>query len=306
MLFLENEKSKNIILTYQLEKSEIEVLQHTLQTLGFCGTLASVKEPGRLFSIPHLMAFLNFASLDEGREQAFLTKLQTKAQKSLPEQSGKRKMPLTYILNCKTLSGKIPHIFVNRDIFADKEKLRLTLLQEIKAVEINKPNQLVSERLTRILWMYRDLLYDGYLKHDSNLSNRRFYQDVGIIKKLIPDIKYDRIQGKYITHYLIPHLPDKEETSKSLIATHMPVRMKRVLLIYQQLLYDGWITKEVADALCTPVSLRMFQRDLAVIESRVARSIVYDMDQQKYILATCAQGQSPTRIRHRNEYKRVW
>jgi hypothetical protein len=167
-------------LTYQLEKSQIEILQHILQTLGFCGTLASVKELGRLFSIPHLMAFLNFASLDEGQERAFLTKLQTKAQKSLSEKSGKRKMPLTYILNCKTLSDKRPYIFVNKDIFADREKLRLTLLQKIKRWEDRKPAEPFSDRLKRILCNYHDLLCFGYITKDSSKSNRCFHQDMAM------------------------------------------------------------------------------------------------------------------------------
>ena len=277
-----------------------------MQDLRYPSVIASVKDIKSIFTVAHFLAFFNFEYLDEEQEQVFFAEFQKQAHKSVSAQLGKRKIPLTYIFNCKTLSGKIPHLFVNKDIFADREKLRLTFLQEIKAIEVNKPSEPVSKRLTRILWMCCDLLREGCLPRDNCISRRRFYQDVGIIKNLIPDVKYDRTQDKYITQYLVSHLPDKEETRNSLNAADIPVRMKRVLLIYQQLLYDGWITRDVADALCTPVSLRMFQRDIAVIESHVSQRIIYDMEQQKYVLTPPGQEpSSPAKIRIRNEYRRA-
>lgn len=301
LIFLKSEPKKNVILTYQLQQTQIDLLRNTLQSLKFPSVIASAKDLNSIFTVSHFIAFFNFDSLDEAQEQAFFTELHKKAQKSLSEQLGKRKVPLIYILNCKTISDKRPHLFVNRDIFADKEKLRLALLQEIKAMEGTKPSEPVSERLKRILRMYRNVMYNSCLIHDSNLSKRRFYQDVAIIKILVPDITYDKNQGKYIAKYL----PDKEEVRAAMLASNIPIRLKRVLLIYQQLLYEGWITKEVADSICNPVSLRMFQRDLAVIDA-FAEHIDYDMDQRKYIL-TARRGQEryPVRIRCRNEYRRV-
>ena len=301
LIHLKLEIKKNIILTYQLEQAQIDLLRNTLQLLKFPSVIVFAKDLNSIFTVSHFMAFLSFASQDEAQEQVFFTELQKQAQKSLPEQPDKRKIPLTFILNCKTISDKRPYIFVNRDIFADKEKLRLTLLQEIKAVEVNKPSEPVSRRLVRILWMYHDLLYDGCLTHNSNLSNRRFYQDMAIIKTLVPDVTYDKNQEKYTAK----HLPDKEEIRTAMLASKIPARLKRVLLIYQQLLYEGWITKEVADSICDPVSLRMFQRDLAVID--VIEEVDFDMEQRKYILAArCGEERSSARIRRRNEYKRVW
>ncbi len=296
------ETKKNIILTYQLEQAQIDLLQNTLQLLKFPSIIASAKDLESIFTVSHFIAFFNFDSLDEVKEQAFFNELQKQAQKSLPEQPDKRKIPLTYILNCKTISEKRPHIFVNRDIFADKEKLRLTLLQEIKAMESTKPSEPISDRLKRILRMFNNVMYYSCLTHDGNRSKRRFYQDMAIIKILVPDITYDKNQGKYIAQYL----PDKEEARAAMLASTIPTRMKRVLLIYQQLLYEGWITKEVADSICDPVSLRMFQRDLAVIDE-FAERIDYDMEQRKYILrARCGEERSSAQIRRRNEYKRVW
>lgn len=299
------ETEKKVILTYHLEEAQTALLQKTLQSLKSPAVIASAEDIESVFAFTPFMAFINFTSLGEAEEQAFFAAWQKQAQKSLLQQLGKRKMPLTYILNCKTVSDKVPHLFVNRDIFADQDKLRLTLLQEIKAVEVNKPSEPYSDRLKRILRMYCKLLYEGCLKHDSVLSKRRFYQDMSIIKLLIPDVKYDRIQDKYITQYLAPNFPAEEEIRKALLASKLPVRLKRVLLICQQLLCDGWVTKEVTDTLGMPVSLRMFQRDLTVIDKFVT-GIAYDMDQRKYVLAArISQERSSSRVRRRNDDWRV-
>lgn len=295
-MFLENEKNKNIILTYQLEQAQLDVLYHMLKALNFHGTLASIKEPERVLAIPHLMAFLNFASLDEAQEQAFLTKLQMQAEKRLSEQPGKRKMPLTYILHCKTVTAKIPNIFVNKDVFGDNEKLRLMLLQNIKEKEGKKEKEPISDRLIRLLQMYNNILYYGSLMPCYDISSRRFYQDMAIIKMLVPDIQYDKRQKQYTATYL----PDKEEIRRVVAGANIPSRIKRVLLIYQQLLYEGWITKEVADTLDKPISLRMFQRDLKAIDFH-AEKIYYDMEQHKHVLAArIKQDRYSSRFKHRS------
>ena len=294
-MFLENEKDKNIILTYQLEQAQLDVLCHILEALNFHGTLTSVNEPECVLTIPHRMAFLNFASLDEARAQTFFSTLQMQAQKRLFEQPGKSKLPFTYVLHCKTVATKIPNIFVNKDVFGDNEKLRLMLLQKIKEKEGKKENEPISDRLIRLLQMYNNILYYCSLVPRGDISSRRFYQDMAIIKMLVPDIQYDKRQKKYTATYL----PDKEETRKVVIGANISARIKRVLLIYQQLLYEGWITKEVADTLDKPISLRMFQRDLKAIDFH-AEKICYDMEQQKYVLAArIKQDRYSSRFRNR-------
>lgn len=296
-MFLGNEKNKNIILTYQLEQAQLDILYQLLKGLNFCGKLAVVKDLDQVFFVPHLMAFLNFASLDEEQEQAFFAKLKTKVQKRLSEPHSKRKMPLTYILHCKTVTEKRANLFLSEDNFADKERLRLILLQKVKEMEGKKPKEPVSDRLIRLLEMYHTIRYYGSLTPRYEISSRRFYQDMAIIKMLVPDIRYDKEQKKYTATYL----PDKEESRKVVAEANIPARIKRVLLIYQQLLYEGWITKEVAGQICGQVSLRMFQRDLVVIDELYngCHRVVYDMEQQKYILND-GKTEVSGRIRKRN------
>lgn len=125
------------------------------------------------------------------------------------------------------------------------------------------------------------------------------------MRKLLPDVMYDRKQRKYITQYIAPHYPSEEETRAAVSAAKFPARSKRILLICHHLLYNGWITKEIADAFDKPVSLRMFQRDLVVIDKFVTK-IVYDMDQRKYVLPVCLGEKSPKRIKERNDYRWWW
>ena len=287
-------------MTYQLVQEQLDTVCHILKAMNFQGTLASIKEPELVFAIPHLMAFLNFASLDEAQEQAVLNKLQMQAEKRLPERPDKRKMPLTYILHCKTITAKIPNVFINKDIFGDNEMLRLILLQNIKEKEDKKLKEPVSDRLIRLLEMYHNIVYYFSLTPRSDISSRRFYQDMAIIKMLVPDVQYDKRQGKYIRACL----PEKEESRQVVAAANIPPRIKRVLLTYQQLLYEGWITKEVVEQICGRVSLRMFQRDLVVIDelyNGLHGRVVYDMEQQKYILENGRINVS-SRIRKRNRH----
>ena len=287
-------------MTYQLEQEQLDTLCHILKAMKFQCKLGSIKEPESVLRIPHRMAFLNFALLDEAQEQAFLTKLQMQAEKRLPERPSKRKMPLTCVLHCKTITAKTPNIFVNKDIFGDNEMLRLILLQNIKDKEGKKLKEPVSDRLIRLLEMYHNVFYYFSLTPRSDISSRRFYQDMAIIKMLVPDVQYDKRQGKYIRACL----PEKEESRQVVAAANIPPRIKRVLLTYQQLLYEGWITKEMAEHICGRVSLRMFQRDLVVIDelyNGCHGRVVYDMEQQKYILENGRINVS-NRIRKRNRH----
>lgn len=68
-------------------------------------------------------------------------------------------------------------------------------------------------------------------------------------------------------------------------------KLERILLMYQFLVYKGWLTREKADQLFIdkyrlrddPLSLRMFQRDMQIIRN-IDGNVRYDQDSKMYIL----------------------
>lgn len=284
---------KNIILTYQLEKNQLKALQESLPKRTIPVTIAEARTIQSIFRVTPFLALLNFANVPEETQQAFLTQC-------LECRKAKKKMPSTYIFHCQVKFEKMAKLFVNRDLFTDRQQLKLILLQECKGLEGKRKERRTSLRVERVLYLYHTLMKDDKLPQCGTLGKRSFYKDLEIIKLLIPDVTYDKAKKIYVAH----HVPDKEAARKKLLAATVPTRIKRVLLFYQQLLYDGWISKEEADKICDPVSLRTFQRDLALIDQS-DDYVYYDMDQRKYILAQ-RRNEEPRvgRVKWRNLYNR--
>lgn len=300
---LKQQHHETLILAYALRPRQTELLKRTLQSLKYTGDSVCIHNLENIFNENYAIAFLNFEALSAEAASLFLRQIAEQNQNMCNTSRDLSSRLTTYIFNSTIVGAKQPYVFVNKDVFSNPEQLRLILLQAIKKGKPSKPTEPYSAKLERLLEMYRDLIFAGCVKNSLKQRRRSFYQEMNVIKTIIPDVQYDRNRGKYITQYRWPNCPDAAESSKALGMLQLPTRTKRILLIGIKLLAEWEISKETVDALPVPnVSLRMLQRDIQVIDAFMAR-IVYDIERKKYVLARTLEQRASYRLfRDRNRW----
>lgn len=214
------------ILAFRLENWQLEMLKEVIKVKDIKGRLFNIYITDvftDLFAIPYFIAFINFESVAETDKQSFwaywrecreplsddvLTELNTNSKHPVEKYT---KMPLTYVLNCDEtdiLGGN--YLFLNRDIFSNKERLRLMIMQEIKNIEGKgrQANDKASEKLRRVLYMYNKLVYEGWINKDKvdkwldfkghkQISQRTFMRDMEIIKDFDRNVEYNTDTKRY-------------------------------------------------------------------------------------------------------------
>lgn len=236
-----------------------------------------------LYVIPHFLAFVNFADVDpetQSEYEAFLKECTEPFEFDGQKISG---VPLTYIFNSDLQQEKIPKVMVNRQIFSETEKLRLTLLQEIKNVEGKGKACENSMRIERVLDIYERLLCNGAAAKGDVLSNRErhmFKRDIQSIQTFDPAVRYDAGQKEYIL------LREEEGYFGEAAKPQGNLRLNRLLWMYRYLLTTGEISKAAVDKLLGQcLSTRTFFRDIQVIRyTEYGRFIWYDWSKKKYVL----------------------
>lgn len=237
-----------------------------------------------LYAVPHFLAFLNFAGVQPEEQAAYREFLKEAAE--LFELDGERigGLPPTYIFNCDLRQGKIANVMVNSCIFAEPEKLRLTLLQEIKNIEGRGQACENSMRLERVLDIYGQLFYCGAVAKGDVLAEGGTYmfkRDIQSIQAFDSAVRYDAKQKKYV---LSEAARDSGDAAGQLLQGAS--RLTRLLWLYRHLLTKGSFSKEAADRLLgQQLSMRTFLRDVKVIRyTQYGRCLEYDRVKKKYVL----------------------
>jgi len=297
--------SKDTILTYKLEEWQLNLLCESIKAKQINGRTLKIfvtDDFTDIYVIPHFIAFLNFRSVRGEEKQGFFDFWHECLRPPSPEEKlllGDEKlrmdltMPPTYILNCHFPNiDKMPYLYVNSDIFADKNTLRLALLQEIKNLESKGKASQNSIRLRRVLKTYILLIYRGWItkkeldKREDPISIRMFQKDMKIIKEIDPNVEYESAKRRYVLRIT---QEAKEVDSKLEPPRKFSMRLQRVLWMYRQLTYKGWIDKEVMDRWAGPLSLRTFQRDMRIIRE-LDHNVEYDSANNRYVLCSIGNG----------------
>ena len=213
------------ILIFGLSEAETEILKKCLNNIQVHDKLVHKKTRIKLFeadvvsdiyAIPHFMAFINSACLDDEELETLLQFYMEWIEPLPPElaqlegmSEDNIKIPTTFILNCGDVPEySIPGIYFNKDIFNNQEKLRLTILSEVKNIEGKGRKACESSiRLRRVLLMYKCLLQRGVLTkqkademfYPDIVSKRMFYRDIQIINEIENNkVIYDRNLKGYV------------------------------------------------------------------------------------------------------------
>lgn len=130
---------KNTILTYNLADSELHLLCDSVRHLtnGRIKVFAAENYLD-LYTVPHFLAFINFANLREGEIQDYVAWRTECAGQSIA-MDGEifvLRDPLTYIFSCDNPVRGLPKLVVNSDIFTNKDMLEQTLLRETKSLKV--------------------------------------------------------------------------------------------------------------------------------------------------------------------------
>lgn len=218
MYFEQFLSSKNTILAYRLDDCQISLLREVIKQKRINGRELVVYDTDEftdLYAIPHFMAFVNLAGeVEEDCRDYWAYWEECRESGDVPEELREEldgiRMPLTYVFNCSiTGISEGNYLFINRDIFADRERLRLMVLQEIKNVE--GKGRLIGDgnpRIDRVLYIYKQLVYhgsfskSGYDKLCTWLfgepkSKRMFLRDMQIIQRVDGNVKYNKSTQKY-------------------------------------------------------------------------------------------------------------
>jgi hypothetical protein len=291
--------SINTILTYQLEEWQLNCLCESIKVKQIKDRALKVfiaDDFIDIYATPYFLAFLNFRSASEVDMQGFFEYWRECLQPLSPELARELekeidladlKMSPTYVFNCQGLNvEKKPYLFVDSDIFSNHDKLRLALLQEIKNVEGEGHKACENSiRLRRVLKIYQWLAYrkEATVKElhgvDEPVSLRMLQHDLAIIRGVDHNVRYDPARKKYVFDRT------SGDIEVDFIQGHKEVsRLERILLIYRQLIYQGWITKEAVDEMGKPVSLRMFQRDMRIIREEIDSAVKYDKAGKRFIM----------------------
>lgn len=167
-----------------------------------------------IYAIPYFMAFVNFKNISEDDMMSifeFFNEYEAPLPNEIIEEGYTEDdfgpSPIIYAINYeKVIYEKIPKCIKFNNLFENKEKLRLAMLSEIKDLEGVGVASTNSNRIYRVLKMYRYLVNEGILNkktvdnllYPDEVSERMFYKDMSIIR-LIEDgnLKYDRKLKQY-------------------------------------------------------------------------------------------------------------
>jgi len=168
-----------------------------------------------IYAIPYFMAFINFKNIsEEDRESIFefLYVYETQISNELIDEGFTENdfgpNPIIYAIDdANGMDEKIPNcIKFNNTIFENKEKLRLSILSVVKDLEGVGIASTNSNRIYRVLKMYKYLVNEGVINkktienllYPDEVSERMFYRDMSIIR-LIEDgnLRYDRKLKEY-------------------------------------------------------------------------------------------------------------
>jgi hypothetical protein len=172
-----------------------------------------------LIAIPHCVSFVNFAEFnEEERSQllSYLNYLQSCDETELPTEDLEDedwlmetyREPPIYVFNFDAQADEeIPDCFHFEDnLFEQPDKLRLKILAEAKLVEGNGEASTNSNRIYRVLQMYKLLIEQGYLTRKmveqmlapDQVSDRMFFRDLEIIRHIENErLVFDRKSKTY-------------------------------------------------------------------------------------------------------------
>lgn len=162
-----------------------------------------------IIAIPCLTAFVNFDALDM-EEIEMLYNIINDAEKFDPDYIVEgRTWNTIYALNCR----EYPHIKTPNsikkigDIIENRKQLKLLLLSEYKDMEGLKQYNSTSDRIYRILTIYKDLLDGKVVTLDrvnsssdyDPIKQRQFMKDIEIIRTIVgfEQIKYVKVFSGY-------------------------------------------------------------------------------------------------------------
>jgi hypothetical protein len=215
----------NTILAFKLQDWQIEMLKKVIIIKEIKGRKLNIYETDiftDLLAVPYFMAFINFEGISENERQTYRQYweecreplkddfIKEFSKDSINSKKKTLKMPLACILNFREPDiEEGDYLYINQDIFSDKEKLRLTILQEIKNIEGKGRAVNTSDRSRRILFMYHQLVYKGWITRDEldkkwvdvdgerQISNRTFSRDVATIKEFDRNVRYNKVSKRY-------------------------------------------------------------------------------------------------------------
>lgn len=237
--YFENEKDgyscKDTILTYNLEEWQLDLLKEVVKVKKIKGSqlkLFLAKDMIDYTDTSHFIAFLNFTNTSDEDKQRFfdsciksVTEIKSideddNKEQELIKKSNNSRMKPTYILNFSNDKlSKIPYLYINSKIFEDKEKLRLTILHEIKEIEKVKSGENEfdygwlsdkgkSMKQRRLLLIYRHLLFKGWINKEQVdklcrthrldlISSRSFLRDLETIRSIGEVIGWNKDKNRY-------------------------------------------------------------------------------------------------------------
>lgn len=206
------------ILLFGFNNNEKEILEECLKSMSAQDKIKKGKrkikiydtnEITDIYGIPYFIAFINFETISEGDKDSlieFFNELEEPIPNEFIDDSIKEddlKNSVIYAINFKKSNNvRIPVCMKLKDnIFDNKENLRLTVLSEIKDLEGAGVASTNSNRIYRVLLMYKCLVNEGSLTkqrvdellYPDNVSTRMFYKDMSIINQIEDgNLVYDR------------------------------------------------------------------------------------------------------------------
>lgn len=189
------------ILLYGFNENERDLLEESLKGIT---TFDSIKKRKceiqildteritDIYAIPYFLAFINFKCMpneDIDGVIEFFSEIESSGE--LGEDSFGPN-PIVYAVNCvRNIDENItPKFKFNDNIFSDKEKLRLIILSEVKDLEGKGVASVNSNRIYRVLTLYKYLRDEGSISkkvadkilYPDEVSLRMFYKDMSVIK----------------------------------------------------------------------------------------------------------------------------
>ncbi|MGI6450478.1 MAG: hypothetical protein ACOX3R_09325 [Desulfitobacteriia bacterium] len=220
--FFENGYShSSTILAFGLNDLQMDILDETIKTLKTFDKVFSndkkiriyeTDEVTDIYAIPYFMAFINGEYIST-KDLEGLIGFWRECAEPLPEDlinNGYQdsSSPLVYLYNCQPhINERIPGLHLDKEFFTDREKLRLTILSELKNNEGKGTAGESSIRITRVLRMYKCLLDEGRLtkqmadklSYPEVVSQRMFYKDLALINDIEGGrIAFDRKIKAYV------------------------------------------------------------------------------------------------------------
>jgi len=211
------------VMAFGLNESQMTMLKECVNNFNTYDKVAKMKKEIRIYvtdevtdiyAIPYFIAFINSEFISEEEMQGLMDFWRESAEPLQAELLNEGYLEtdfansINYLFNCGiSITSKIQGVNINKDIFSNKERLRLTILSEIKNNEGLGRASESSIRIWRVLLMYKCLLREGSLTkrrideicYPDVVSKRMFYKDI----RLISDIEdgkvvFDRNRKAYV------------------------------------------------------------------------------------------------------------